>query len=91
MRTTGTPLGRVGRPPRLDQGVIRNGDRGREHGSSRRAGRAARALFRPDSSPNEAGTGDDPESGVDGLFASEPKGILAHPDVQAEVDLDGLR
>src|SRR5262249_35934734 len=25
------------------------------------------------------------------LFASEPKGILAHPDVQAEVDLDGLR
>ena len=25
------------------------------------------------------------------LFASEPKGVLAHPDVQAEVDLDGLR
>jgi asparagine synthase (glutamine-hydrolysing) len=25
------------------------------------------------------------------LFASEPKGILAHPDVSAEVDLDGLR
>lgn len=25
------------------------------------------------------------------LFASEPKSILAHPDVSAEVDLDGLR
>ncbi|GAA0713563.1 asparagine synthase (glutamine-hydrolyzing) [Dactylosporangium roseum] len=25
------------------------------------------------------------------LFASEPKGLLAHPDVPAEVDLDGLR
>jgi asparagine synthase (glutamine-hydrolysing) len=25
------------------------------------------------------------------LFASEPKGILAHPEVSAEVDLDGMR
>ena len=47
MRTTGTPLGRIGRPPRLDQGIVWHGDERGEPISSRHAGHAARALFRP--------------------------------------------
>ena len=47
MRTTGTPAGRGGRPPRPDQGVVRHGDRRGKPNSSRRAGRAARAPFLP--------------------------------------------
>ena len=47
MRTTGTPVGRGGRPPRLDQGIVWHGDGRGEPISSRHAGHAARALFRP--------------------------------------------
>jgi hypothetical protein len=37
-RVTGMPLGRGGRPPRLDQGIDRHGDRRGEPISTRRTG-----------------------------------------------------
>jgi hypothetical protein len=44
MRTTGAPVVRVGRPPRLDRGIVRRGDRTGEPRSSRRGARRAGPL-----------------------------------------------
>jgi hypothetical protein len=44
MRTTGAPVGRVGRPRRLNRCVIRHGDRSGQPGSSRRGARRTGPL-----------------------------------------------
>jgi hypothetical protein len=44
MRTTGTPVGRVGPPPRFDHGIVRHAGRRAEPDSSRREAVHAHAL-----------------------------------------------